>query len=476
MYSSTPTAASPSARGSTDFTESVPELAGRPAAPRRRSGTTSTPPPAGRISFEQTPTTFTVIWDDVPEFFTRRRQQLRHHAQAVGQPGRDRVRRPHRPRRPGRPQLRRRGDVRVRERAGPARPRHGRRTINMNGQTAAFEIFTTRRRQRPRRRRAHLRQLQAAASTTCSSQQRHRPARRASTLPFSTASMTAIHGDRSRRRRRRLLPLPGAGPATSWPSRWCAGPSTPCSASSTPTPAPARRRRRRRGAACSRASWSRSPTDLNLAVAVSAFPDLDFNGDGDSGGRYVLVGQHVPGHGARRRRRHLDPAARSGSPSGSRAGTGRSVFVNSNGNLTFGAGDTDFSRDAWPSCWPGCRASLRSGTTSTPAERPGHRSSPAPARHERPLRQRAGVLLDSPNYFSVQLLPLGIFDVAFGATARSDALVGITQGNGAADPGETDLSDAFPILSGRGTRYEQFISPDPGDLSFEEFLFLPLFF
>jgi hypothetical protein len=81
---------------------------------------------------------------------------------------------------------------------------------------------------------------------------------------------------------------------------------------------------------------------------------------------------------------------------------------------------------------------------------------------------------DSPNYFSVHLLPLGLFALDYGATARSDAIVGVTQGSGATDPGEQDLSDGFPILSGRGTHYEQFLFPDPGDLSFVDLLFLPI--
>ena len=81
---------------------------------------------------------------------------------------------------------------------------------------------------------------------------------------------------------------------------------------------------------------------------------------------------------------------------------------------------------------------------------------------------------DSPNYFSVHLLPLGLFALDYGATARSDAIVGVTEGNGATDPGEQDLSDGFPILSGRGTLYERFLFPDPGDLSFVDLLFLPI--
>jgi len=56
---------------------------------------------------------------------------------------------------------------------------------------------------------------------------------------------------------------------------------------------------------------------------------------------------------------------------------------------------------------------------------------------------------------------------------RSDGLVGITQDGGAADPGGTDLS-RLPLLRKRGTTYQQFVSPDPVDLSWSSlFFFLP---
>jgi len=44
----------------------------------------------------------------------------------------------------------------------------------------------------------------------------------------------------------------------------------------------------------------------------------------------------------------------------------------------------------------------------------------------------------------------------------------------AARPGESDLSESFPIQSGRGTKYEQFIGLEPFDLSFRQMLFVPL--
>jgi hypothetical protein len=80
----------------------------------------------------------------------------------------------------------------------------------------------------------------------------------------------------------------------------------------------------------------------------------------------------------------------------------------------------------------------------------------------------------SPNYFSVHLLPFGIFALDYAATNRNDAITGITEGAAAADPGETNLSHAFPVLAGRGTKYEQFGSTE-FDLSYRQFLFVPFF-
>jgi len=68
----------------------------------------------------------------------------------------------------------------------------------------------------------------------------------------------------------------------------------------------------------------------------------------------------------------------------------------------------------------------------------------------------------------------------YGATARGDALVGVTGGGTAEDPGETDLSEAFwSVFSARGTTYEQFNAPvsppEPFDLSLDGLRFVPFF-
>ena len=58
------------------------------------------------------------------------------------------------------------------------------------------------------------------------------------------------------------------------------------------------------------------------------------------------------------------------------------------------------------------------------------------------------------NYFSVTLDRRGDITMNYGATNRSDAIVGVTQGGGAADPGPIDISRTW--LSAIGTTYEQF--------------------
>ena len=49
---------------------------------------------------------------------------------------------------------------------------------------------------------------------------------------------------------------------------------------------------------------------------------------------------------------------------------------------------------------------------------------------------------DPNNYFSVELDEDGEIEMTWGATSRGDALIGVTEGGGAADPRETDLSRA----------------------------------
>jgi hypothetical protein len=212
--------------------------------------------------------------------------------------------------------------------------------------------------------------------------------------------------------------------------------------------------------------------DVDLTVAVSAFPDLEFTGAGEEGGRYVLTVNRYQGD--------IVPAGDDTStlvPLGFNfrfQGTNwNSVFVNSNGNLTFGAGNGDFTETV-PELLAGAPRiaplwdDLDARRGIVVAERGPQRLSV----HFVSVPEFGS---DAGNYFSVHLLPLSLFALEYGATARSDSLVGFTPGNGATDPGESDLSADFPIQSGRGTKYEQFVGLEPFDLSFRQMLFVPLF-
>ena len=64
-------------------------------------------------------------------------------------------------------------------------------------------------------------------------------------------------------------------------------------------------------------------------------------------------------------------------------------------------------------------------------------------------------LSSGTNYFTVDLDAKGNVRIDYGATNRSDGIVGVSPGGGAVDPGPTDLSRA-PALSVAGTTYQTF--------------------
>ena len=205
--------------------------------------------------------------------------------------------------------------------------------------------------------------------------------------------------------------------------------------------------------------------DLDLAVAVSAFPDLDFTGDGVGGGRYVLY--------VNRYRGELLPA---GDDTSTEVpipfffpyqGTNRtSVFVNSNGNMTFGASSTDFSETV-PEflAGPARIAPLWDDLDARGGLVIAERSPISLTLHYVSVPE---FLTTSPNYFSTTLVVGGFLALDWGPTGRSDALVGLTRGGGVADPGESDLSNT-PLLRTNRTVYDQFVvsaGDDGFDLSF----------
>lgn len=199
------------------------------------------------------------------------------------------------------------------------------------------------------------------------------------------------------------------------------------------------------------------PADGDFALAVTTFNDSDFNGDGNTGGRYVLDCAAIPGIVLA-----LGDDTSREVPIGFsfpyQGSAFTSVFVNSNGNLTFGAGDTDFSESVaeflaespriaplWDDLNPSSAGQVTvdsdaSSWTVTFTDVPEFAST-------------------QPNTFSVTLEPDGTVTIQYGTVSADDGLVGVTQGNGAADPGETDLSAGGPF-SADGTTYELFPSFD----------------
>ncbi|NNK34099.1 MAG: hypothetical protein HKP02_13295 [Xanthomonadales bacterium] len=201
-------------------------------------------------------------------------------------------------------------------------------------------------------------------------------------------------------------------------------------------------------------------------LAVTTFPDVGFTGAGGSGGRYVMEIDAIDGI--------LLPL---GDDTFVEVALGfdfpfngafySNVFVNSNGNLTFGSGDTDFTESVseflndqpriaplWDDLSPnnGGLVIFESDVGS------------------------ATVTFDSvpeffatgPNTFAVTLRADGSFTFAYGAVSASDGIAGTTEGGGAADPGATDLSAGGPF-SASGTTYET----SPGDLSGLTIDFIP---
>lgn len=129
-----------------------------------------------------------------------------------------------------------------------------------------------------------------------------------------------------------------------------------------------------------------------------------------------------------------------------------SVFVNANGNLTFGAGDADWSESVgeflagdpriaplWDDLSPN-----NGGTISVEFD-----------------AGEATVIFDSvpeffatgANSFMVTMRSDGSYTIEYGAISATDGLSGTTEGGGAADPGPADLSAGGPY-SAAGTIYE----------------------
>lgn len=214
------------------------------------------------------------------------------------------------------------------------------------------------------------------------------------------------------------------------------------------------------------------PANGDYLVAVSTFPDVTFTGAGEDFGRYVLTMNIYTGT--------LLPLVDDESvqvPLNTftfpyRGVNRTSVFVNANGNLTFGAANGDFSETVpeflggppriaplWDDLFPGDGLVIAEEKNKSLYV------------HFVTVPELFG---DSPNYFTVVLDKKDDITMDYGATSRSDVIVGVTKGGGAADPGPRNLSSASH-LSAVGTTYEQFFGSTFGyggvDLSFQQLKF-----
>jgi hypothetical protein len=215
------------------------------------------------------------------------------------------------------------------------------------------------------------------------------------------------------------------------------------------------------------------------SVGVTSWPDYGFTGAGSDTGRYVLSMRKYTGT--------LLAVADDGSVEfplttfsfpfqGTRWS---SVFINGNGNLTFGAGDADFSPTV-----PELLAGRPRIAPLWDDLSPSNLLTGAPQGLV-VAEEKLGKLLvhfvsvpefqaTGTNYFTVQLDRRGGIKLDYGATNRSNGIVGVTQGGGAIDPGPTDLSKAWR-LSARGTTYQPFAGSfgtyGGVDLSFKELKF-----
>jgi hypothetical protein len=201
--------------------------------------------------------------------------------------------------------------------------------------------------------------------------------------------------------------------------------------------------------------------DGTFAVGVTTWPDFDFTGDGFDFGRYVLNISSYTGT--------LHQLAEDGSieiPLTTfqfpfQGAQWSSVWVNANGNLTFGTANADFTESVaellsgppriaplWDDLSPSnFLTGALQGLVITEE------------RHGSLLVHYVSVpeFLDTgTNYFTVELDKKGAVTISYGATNRSDGIVGISEGGGAVDPGPTDLSENW-WLTVLGTTYEQFI-------------------
>ena len=148
------------------------------------------------------------------------------------------------------------------------------------------------------------------------------------------------------------------------------------------------------------------------------------------------------------------------------------IYVGSNGFITFGVGSADFSESvaemlaappriagAWDDLTPNNGGSV---------DATGDATQMVVSWNAVPEFFNTGA-----NTFSITLYSSGAIRIAFGAMSLLDGLVGISDGLGGSDPGETDFSAASGPYANNVTRYERFSSPGYFDLANTSLQFNP---
>ncbi len=200
----------------------------------------------------------------------------------------------------------------------------------------------------------------------------------------------------------------------------------------------------------------RVETPGRYAVAVSTYPDFELEGAGTRSGRYVLSIETVEGLLISMRDEGSYEFGLRAFQFPFQGELWDRVKVNANGFLTFGAADIDFTESVqeflsgpprisalWDDLNPGLRGRINI--------------------IERPDRLTVSYK-DIPEYpdvgsntFAITLFPSGMIAIDYGPTNANDGLVGITEGGGVHDPGESNLSRSrYRRLSNVGTTYELF--------------------
>lgn len=214
------------------------------------------------------------------------------------------------------------------------------------------------------------------------------------------------------------------------------------------------------------------PATGTYYLGVTTYPDVTFVGAGAGEGRYVLSVNVASGPQPIAPGDDGSVELPLGFPFSFQGQTWNSVFVNGNGNLTFGAGNTDFSESV---------GELLSGPPRIAALWDDlNSSSGGSVTAEWTAGQLTVSYVNVPEYFatgsntfSVTLHASGQVVVNYGAVNAVDAIAGVSQGSGAADPGESDLSSGA-VWPGSGTVYERFTGVlDPVDLDNLSLNFMP---